>query len=134
MSEDISGLIRAINRARKYLSRDKLRFSPRLASSAKSWSLYLASSGKLDHGDFFGRISEVFPEYENSAENLAMVGANSEPMSVNVDSVVEMWLSDPQHRTNMLGDYNFGGVGLSKDASGVSYWVLDLVKAERDAT
>jgi uncharacterized protein YkwD len=80
----------------------------------------MAHEGLLDHGDWHGRISHVFPNTADSEDI-----AEGQP---DVASVVDAWMSSAGHRRNILGDYTIFGVGEARSRSGQLYWVVDFAK------
>lgn len=61
----------------------------------------------------------LYPTYGISFEN---AGENIAAGQTSPEEVMESWMNSPAHRGNILGDFEYIGVGISADASGCLYW------------
>ncbi len=113
-------VLQELNAARANSGLQALAEDGALDRISAEWAGSMASSGVMGHGDFAGRITSVYPN-TNAGENIA----EGQPDAA---SVVDAWMSDPPHRSNILGDYNRVGIGIAQDASGTHYWCTDFVK------
>lgn len=93
---------------------------------ARTWSAEQAAVGTISHTGFpAARNSVLRDEFPNAAwgfraENVAMFGGydSSDPLLV-AERFVEMWYNSEGHKTNMLGNYRFIGVGVSRKGNAV---------------
>jgi uncharacterized protein YkwD len=111
-------LFAAINAARSSAGRPPLARDPGLDAAASGWAAAMARAGRLDHGDFAGRIAVVRPGVaagENIGEGYQSGAAQ-----------VAGWLSSNQHRAILLGDYRGVGVGVAAGRGGMLWWVADF--------
>ena len=118
---DQAAFLAPANSARASAGLPPLQPDPALAGTASAWASSMAQSGVLSHGDFAGRIAAARPGVA-AAENIAEGPADAA-------GAVALWLSDPPHRDNLLGDYNRGGVGRAVAGDGRVFWCLDLCRA-----
>jgi uncharacterized protein YkwD len=112
--EPIVALFDAVNAARSANHLPPLLPDSKLDTLAQSWAATMARTGNLSHGDFEGRIDAIYRN-RYAAENIALEPGNAH-------KVVLDWLASPNHRMNLLGDYQHVGCGHSGP-----YWVVDFL-------
>lgn len=116
----INQMIDAINQVRiRYGARGLVAGDARLNKIAQDWANYMAQRNYFNHGAFGQRLQSVYPNTAG-AENIAMG-------PVDPNQIVQMWVNSPGHYRNMMGPYNFVGIGYAKGLAGY-YWCLDLAK------
>lgn len=87
--------------------------------AAQPLAARLSRLGRLQHQDLYA-VMRRCPTLHSTGENIAM-GQRS-PAEVMRD-----WMRSPGHRANILRPgYTRLGVGVSRSASGTSYWVEDF--------
>jgi uncharacterized protein YkwD len=118
-----------VNNERQKQGSGKLNSSDPLAAVARQHSCRMAQNGFLDHvdpqyGDATQRLQSAGLHVKSLAENLSE-GSGPDPTK----SAVESWMSDPDHRENML-DSSFActGVGVAIKPDG-TYIVTELFTA-----
>jgi uncharacterized protein YkwD len=84
------------------------------------------ASGKVPfgHNGFENRshrLEKKIPDMAGIAENVA--GG-----PITADEVVKLWLNSPNHRKNIMGDFNLSGIGVAETASGKIYYTQIFVK------
>ncbi len=107
----------AINAQRAKYGLRPLVLDTTLNNLAQSWAETMARNGKMDHGDFSGRIKHAIPAFRNAGEDIA-AGQTT------VTQVVTAWMNSPPHRANILGNFNSIGVGIAKGT--MIFWCLDF--------
>jgi uncharacterized protein YkwD len=110
-----SVLLTEMNAARAQHGLAPLRLSRVLARPARSQSVYLARTGKLDHAGadgkpFYVRLYKAgYSKKKAVGENLAMSSGCETDLA---KTMVRMWLDSPSHRANLLSK-RFKVVGLA---------------------
>jgi uncharacterized protein YkwD len=122
-----SVLLTEMNAARASHGLAPLRLSHVLARPARSQSVYLARTGKLDHNGADGRPFYVrlykagYSKTKAVGENLGMSSGCETGLA---KTMVRMWLDSPSHRANLLSR-RFKVVGLAvvaaRDCSNTVY-------------
>ena len=102
-------LLNAMNEARSARGLAALRIDPRLERAARRHSRAMLRTDRLAHGPFATRIHRAGVRARRVGENLAWgVGPVAE-----AHAIVNMWLSSPEHRANLLRTgYRTVGVGI----------------------
>ena len=100
----------AINEYRKSQGRQPLCMSMNLNSRAQSHSEYMARKGTISHDGIRRRLGDL----RNYAENVAMT-SGTKP---DAKKVMSLFIDLPGDRRNLLGNYNFVGIGLARSGSG----------------
>lgn len=112
---DIEELVALINQQRTA----PLMLSSSLSEVSQLHSEKMASTGVLDHTGYMQRAHDAGFDNVPVAENLAMADTPQ--------SVYEMWMKSPPHKTNMLNEaYTLCGVGQSG-----RFWTLLLVQGKK---
>ena len=91
-------LLRAVNAARSQHGLAPLRADSRLERAARAHSQAVLRSGRLAHGDVRRRLTTHGVRSKAVGENLAW-GVGSRATAA---AIVQMWLSSPPHRANLL--------------------------------
>jgi uncharacterized protein YkwD len=97
-----------------------------LAKIAREQSIEMQGKNKIDHDGFSRRVSEVRNYYPQPAvaENVGFNYGSPEPER----SMVESWINSQGHRKNILGNYRYTGIGISKSTDGKIYFTQVFVK------
>lgn len=91
---------------------------PELNTVAQGWSTHMATSGDFKHNPTF---SSSYPAgWSGGAENIA---AGQSP-----DDVVTGWINSSGHRANLLGDYNYIGIGYATGGPYGRYYTQNFAK------
>lgn len=101
--------------------------------AARGWSEGQAKVDKISHDGFpDSRIEQYEKEFGNDgepeigAENVGVArlpGATAEDIAV---GIVDGWYKSPGHYKNMMGDYEYIGVGVFKDEGTGKYFVTQI--------
>lgn len=95
-----------------------LALMPQLNTIAQGWSASMASTGDFKHNPSF---SGSYPGgWSRAGENIA---AGQSP-----GSVVASWIESPGHRANLLGDFNYIGIGYATGGPYGRYYTQDFAK------
>jgi uncharacterized protein YkwD len=94
-----------------------LKYAGSLRISAQAWARAMVRNSRFGHGNFAKRILR-FPfvlarrgQRWRVGENLATAkGTSTTPRTI-----VALWMSSADHRSNILGDYQYGAVWSSRD-------------------
>jgi uncharacterized protein YkwD len=108
---------RRVNEFRQSEGLEPLGLNPVISEQAREHSIEMAESpDTISHRKFDQRIEEIRKKIplRASAENVA---ANLHYENPGVQ-VVEGWKQSPEHRKNMLGDYNQTGIGIARSEDG----------------
>ena len=107
-----------VNRERVNHGLPALRYAPSLTLSARAWAVILVRDSRFDHGNFARRalrfpfVLNGRPRRRAVGENLATgTGEDSSPRAI-----VEVWMSSPDHRANILRNWRYGAVWSSPDS------------------
>ena len=114
-----------VNALRAERGLDPLSLHPQVSAAAQAHADYLASIRRLDHlgpggTDTGYRLQQAGFAWWRWGEN---VGAGFGDPAVLVDT----WSASSAHRAQLLGDYDFLGVGVAVTPERVPYWVLVAV-------
>ena len=112
-----------------------LKFGWHLGYAARNWSMQQASRGGISHAGFPGArerflATEFGPglSFDVSGENVAYTGYSSGSVESIASDFAEMWWNSAGHRRNMLGNYDFLGVGVYR--SGRSWFATQIFGEE----
>lgn len=89
-----------------------------LTDDARSHSNLMASRGELFHSSTLGSVTTG---WDRLGENVG-VGPD-------VSTLHTAFMNSPSHRKNILGDYNYVGVGVTVDGNGVMWVTVVFMKA-----
>ncbi len=102
-----ANLLQVMNQARAQHGVAPLRVDYRLEAAARAKSRSILRTGAFFHGNFTRRLTSYHARGPSFGENLAW-GVGS---SGSATGIVQMWLSSPSHRANLLRR-SFQRVGL----------------------
>lgn len=112
------------NQFRKSKGKTVLTMRDDLNKIARKHSEDMASGRRsFGHGGYDQRSKKIRQLYQSCsiAENVAY-GATS------AKEVVDQWKNSPNHRTNMLGNYKYIGIGAARDRKGRYYYTQIFVR------
>src|SRR5581483_7376187 len=89
-----------------------------LTSIARTWTDHLAAAGTLSHNPSLA--VEVPSDWLRYGENVGMGG--------DVPSIETAFMNSPEHRANILGDYNTVGIGVDVTPAGEMFVTVDFLK------
>ena len=116
-----SRVVQRVNEERARAGVRPLAVSACADSYAEAWSRRMASTGVLAHRDDLGALLR-------SCRG-SRVGENIAYGEVSPDQLVDMWMSSPGHRANMLQpEYTHLGVGASRTGSGRVYATQNFLR------
>lgn len=94
-----------VNRERYGAGLPPLGMSPNARNVARAWSGRMTESGDLAHNpNFSGQIAQVIPNWRRAGENVGVGGG--------VSSLHRAFMNSSGHRANILGDWQWAGVGV----------------------
>lgn len=98
--------------------RAPLALMPGLNAVAQDWSVHMAATGTFEHRPSF---ASGYPSgWTGAAENIAAGQA--------ADQVVDAWIKSDGHRKNLLGDYNYLGIGYATGGPYGRYYTQNFAK------
>ena len=92
-----------------------LAVDPGLVTIARSWSDHLLATGSLSHN--LNLQNQITPQATAWGEN---VGMGPTAQAINT-----AWLNSPSHYANLVGNYDFVGVGVSTRTDGTQFVTVD---------
>jgi uncharacterized protein YkwD len=100
-----------IDRYRQSLKLPPLPLDPTVSAQARAHSQEMAQSGTLSH-----TMDSVDTQrkYPTAAENIASTQDYPHPDRI----AVQDWIASQAHQQNIIGNYNFTGIGVAKNAQG----------------
>jgi len=103
-----------INRERYDRGLSPLAMVPPVRDVARGWSGVMASEDTLRHNpDFSGQIARVVPSWQRAGENVGVGGSMAQLHTA--------FMNSPKHRDNILGNFQYVGVGVRW--AGSKLWV-----------
>lgn len=106
-----------INAARKANRAAAVSGNQQAMAKAQAWSEHMARTGRLEHTGGGSKVDPSgLPKWCAVAENVGR-GPSTE-------AVHQSFLGSPEHRTNMLGNYNRVGTGVARKGNVV--WVTQI--------
>jgi uncharacterized protein YkwD len=114
-----------VNSHRRSLQLPPLVADERIRALAREHSESMAA-GKLplSHEGFEARIAALGLPYARAGENSASNRGFSDPAA----SAVGRWLSSPDHRRNIEGDFDLTGVGVARSENGTYFFTQIFIK------
>ena len=107
----------AINRERSARGLPQLRVSSGLQSVARSWSNQMAANGQISHNpNLASDVGRVSGSWLSAGENVGV--------GYTVDSIHSAFMNSEGHRANILGNWNYVGLGVT--SSGGKIWVTEV--------
>lgn len=113
-----SSLISRINSSRTAAGLAPLESYWDLTDDAVAQSGRMLQKGEIFHNTSLGSVTGV---WQGLGENVGM--------GVDLAALHSAFMASPSHRANILGDYNYVGVGVKTDAEGVSWVTVVFMKA-----
>ncbi len=116
-----------VNQYRASRDLPPLKLDARISEQARIHSEAMASGEvPFSHNGFEGRVKAMAKSvpYRSAAENVAYNMGYSNPG----EQAVEGWIKSPGHRKNMEGNFDFTGVGITKNAKGEYYLTQVFIK------
>lgn len=126
-----AAILESVNAHRRSAGLPPLALDERIRTLAREHSESLAAGARLlDHDGFEARIGMLGRPYRRAAENAASNRGFADPPA----AAVERWLSSPDHRRNIEGDFDLTGIGVARSANGTFYFTQIFLKgADRQA-
>jgi uncharacterized protein YkwD len=117
-----------VNSYRTSQGKSAMGYDNRIAEIARTHSRNMAKGAVgVGHDGFDGRVSQLKTVLGTSniavGENVAYNYGYSDPVQVAVDG----WINSEDHRQNMIGDYNWTGIGVAENG-GKYYFTQIFVK------
>ncbi len=116
-----------VNQYRQSRGLPPLKLDARISEQSRVHSEAMASGEvPFSHNGFEGRVKAIAKDipYRQAAENVAYNMGYSNPG----EQAVEGWINSPGHRKNMEGNYDFTGIGITKNAKGEYYLTQVFIK------
>ncbi len=118
-------ILKLINKHRENIGKKPMKMDAFIYNVAMKHSKNMASAKvKFGHSGFKKRASKIKKHFKNTrswAENVAAGQTTPE-------AVVNSWLHSSGHKRNIEGDYNYCGIAIAKNKSGVPYYTHFFVK------
>lgn len=108
-------VVSLVNSAREAAGLPPLALHADLVRAARIQTLRMAIAGSLFHTEG-ARLQEVTPWWTRLAENVGM--------GPSVERIHATFLASPPHAANMLGDFNYLGVGAGRDSDDTFFVTL----------
>ena len=113
-------ILSEVNAYRRKIGKQSLTMMDAASTQAEIHSRNMAQrKTAFGHDGFESRITNIRKQttgtINSAAENVAFGELTAE-------KVVDGWLHSPGHKKNIEGDYNFTGIGVSKDKDGRIYY------------
>lgn len=89
-----------------------------LTDDARAQSARMMNSGEIYHNPSLSAVTGV---WQKLGENVGM--------GVDLNTLHDAFMSSSAHRGNILGDYNYVGVGVKTDSAGVQWVTVIFMKA-----
>ena len=90
-----------------------------LTDDARAHSGRMMDRGSIYHNPSLGSVTSV---WHALGENVGM--------GIDLNAMHDAFMNSPSHRANILGNYNYVGVGVKTDASGVSWVTVVFMRAD----
>lgn len=114
-----SQFVSRINASRAAAGKTPLEVYWDLSDDARSQSAAMAAAGKIFHNP---NLAGVTSGWQVLAENVGV--------GIDVGALHQGFMASPGHRANILGDYNYIGVGVTIDAEGQIWVTTIFMKAD----
>ncbi|GMF50890.1 unnamed protein product [Phytophthora fragariaefolia] len=132
-SDYLPVMVARVNKERAAVGLPPVCANYKLQSSSQRHSDDMADHDYMAHGGTDGstmekRITDSGYVWNTAGENVA---AGQE----DVNSVMDAWMVSPEHRANILGDYNMLGASYTFNGRGAykHYWTQDFGKSNRES-
>ncbi len=107
-----------VNSYRRSLRLPALVLDGQLRALARERSREMARTNGLSHTRLEARIESLRRPYRAAAENAEFNGGFNDPAA----AAVEHWISSPEHRRIMEGDFDRTGIGVARSRNGSYYF------------
>lgn len=117
----------AVNEYRKKTGSDALVWSDDIAIASREHSQAMATGqAEFSHDGFDSRMKEIsdFMPLSGMGENIAYNLGSKDPAGLAVSD----WIASPGHRQNMIGDYEYTGIGVAVSQDGYYYFNQIFIK------
>ncbi|EGZ19784.1 hypothetical protein PHYSODRAFT_389990, partial [Phytophthora sojae] len=132
-SDYLPAMVARVNKERAAVGLPPVCANLKLQSSSQRHSDDMADHDYMAHGGTDGstmekRVTDTGYAWDRAGENVA---AGQE----GVDAVMDAWMRSPEHRANILGDYNMLGASYAFNGRGTyqHYWTQDFGKSNRES-
>lgn len=122
--QHVDGMVSAINAARAQRGLAPVQPQPLVAQAAQLHAAEMAARQVMSHTGANG---------SDAGERLTAVGFDWAAWGENVAAgfddaarVVTSWMASTQHRNNILGDFEYIGVGVDVSSTDTPYWTITL--------
>lgn len=116
--ESVQLILDDTNEYRAQHNMPPLAIHPDLQQIAQSWSEQMAAEGKMYHNPNYA--GQYPAGWQAAAENIAYY--------YSVQKIVDAWYNSDVHRTNLVGDYNYIGIGIAFDSRGYPYYTQNFAR------
>ena len=126
-SDLVDRVHRQVNEFRRVHGLKPLMLDPLISAQAREHSADMAQKGKtISHSGFNQRLQEIGKKipYRAAAENVAASVGYKNP----AQTAVEGWKNSPEHRKNMLGDFDLTGIGVAQSKDGGYFFTQIFLK------
>jgi uncharacterized protein YkwD len=115
-----------INQYRQQRGLSALKLDSTIIQQARQHSQDMAKSRVLSHNGFDARVKAISKAFALRAagENVAYNAGFSNPVA----QAVNGWLNSPGHLQNIVGNYNWTGIGVAKNSQGEYYFTQIFVR------
>lgn len=118
-------IINGVNDYRRQHGLPPMKLLPVAASEAAKHSANMAAKKVgFSHTGFEDRALVI----ANDLHGTSSTGENIAYGKMTAPQVIDAWLKSPNHRANIMGAFNYTGVGVAKDSQGVVYYTQIFVK------
>jgi uncharacterized protein YkwD len=122
---------RLVNEFRAEHGRAALTLDSSISAAAREHSAEMARDrSAISHRGFKQRLSDIqkrFP-FRAGAENVAMNAGQKDPATTAVDG----WRRSPEHRLNMLGNFNLTGIGIASGENGEYFFTQIFIQTAKE--
>lgn len=88
---------------------------------AAPWAVHMADTGTLAHSSTYASKTSQCMSWSRAGENVGH--------GWSVQGLHDAFMASPTHRNNIVGDYNYVGVGVYQKASGEMWVAVNFAKA-----
>ena len=117
-------ILKLVNEHRKSIGKGALQMTDAASAQALQHSIdMMKGRTPFGHEGFDNRVDAV-------KKTIGFINAAAENVAygqMSAEEVVDGWLHSPGHKTNIEGDYNLTGIGISQNSNGVIYFTQIFV-------
>ena len=120
-------VFRLVNNHRRSMGLRPLLWNEIIAGECRKHSRRLSRSDRwLGHDGFKDRARSIarWVRFTEAGENLASNGGKDDPAG----SAFHQWLTSPEHRATLEGDFHVTGIGVAKNSSGHYYFTQIFIQ------